>query len=314
MTIFRRISFALRMAKLGSDKSLVSKVLNSKDVEATVSSYYSDQDQVEDLQDRLHKIENDRDRLKGDKRELKKDLSEVKDSLANFREGESHPKAEYWNNKYEKKLVRYKRPIYDGNDVRVEDIPVTNFIQKNDLVIRETLEEEGLFVEDPLQVDEIVPEIYHLAKEEYDYEYDRNNLGRLEFWLLPFETRELNGDCEDWSMMIASYLLAAGVPSWRIRVIAGGTLNENYGGHATVYVLGDDLETWYHLNSTTPEHHHDKLSEYPTWGEDTGLNIDPDDVWVAFNDRYGWQDFESDASRENFENSKISDKMTVEER
>lgn len=304
MRLGRWLSFTFKVAKLSEDKDLVRKVLNSKNPKAAVKNYYSNRDQLDDLETEVRTLENEVKHLKGEKRGLEQQIHDLKTAV-------DHPKAEYWNNKYEKKLVRYRRPIYDGHDLRTRSIPVTNFIQPNDLEIRRDVKEQGLMVENPLKINDIVPEIYQRARKDYDYEYDRNNLGEMEFWLFPFETRELNGDCEDWAHTIASYLIAAGVPSWRVRVIAGGTMGAQ--GHSTVYVLGDDLKTWHHLNSTSPSYSYDDLSEYPVWGDESeDLNIDPSDVWVAFNDRYGWQDFESDQSKANYEESGFSDELEVE--
>lgn len=304
MRLDRWLSFAYKMSNLSGDKDLVRKVLKSNNPKAAVKNYYSSSEKIHELRNRLQTKQNEVADLKGQKRELEQTLHDLKTAV-------DHPKAEYWNNKYEKKLVRYQRPIYDGHDLRTRSIPVTNFIQPNDLEIRRDIEQQGLEIENPLKINEAVPEIYQRARKDYDYEYDRNNLGELEYWLFPFETRELNGDCEDWAHNIASYLIAAGVPSWRVRVIAGGTMGAQ--GHSTVYVLADDLKTWHHLNSTSPSYSYDNLKEYPVWGDESqDLNIDPSDVWVAFNDRYGWQDFESEESESNYKASGFSDKLEVE--
>ena len=77
----------------------------------------------------------------------------------------------------------------------------------------------------------------------YKYQEDPDQFKTDDVWLFPYELRKTGlGDCEDWAIELASYLIAAGVPNWRVRVVIGVTYNG--GGHATVYILRDDLQTF----------------------------------------------------------------------
>lgn len=119
-------------------------------------------------------------------------------------------------------------------------------------------------------------------------------------------------NCEDYSHLIASFLIAAGVPRWRVRVTYG-YINKGDYGHSTVYVLGDDLETWYHLNSTSPHYNRDKLSDYPEFGDESDdIGIDPDRVWGSFNDKFAWMQLENRKSEKDYKKHSISNKVVIE--
>lgn len=308
MGIFEKINFMIRSGRLYQNQDVREIVLNEDSIESELDKYFSE-DEREELKEMAqekkelgNKLGNKRSEVKELKKRVK-DLQEIDSDLPKYRDK--------WNSKHSRKGVKYRRPVWSGDELGSYNVPVVNFITPHDPEIENALLDEGLSIDNPLEANEIIPEIYHLAKEHYDYEYDSHNLGWVEFWQFPFETRINDGDCEDWAHVIASFLIAAGLPSFRVRVVAGGTLDEDYGGHSTVYVLADDMETWYHLNSTSPEQHHDNLTEYPEWGVNEGLNIDPNDVWVAFNDKNSWQDFETPESMSNYENSGLSDKLVV---
>ena len=132
-----------------------------------------------------------------------------------------------------------------------------------------------------------------------------------ELWLYPWETLTLrHGDCEDWANVLASRLLAAGLPPERIRVVAGNT-NANLGGHCTVYILGDDFETWYHLNSTGYTIHN-SLENYPT-SKDTNdkMGVIGEHIWFAYSLHNAWHTFRTDSAREGFETWKYHNKIII---
>ena len=52
-----------------------------------------------------------------------------------------------------------------------------------------------------------------------------------EFWQFPFETLRDRGDCEDYAILLANLLLAAGIEDWRVRLVAGPT---SVGSHVWV--------------------------------------------------------------------------------
>jgi hypothetical protein len=160
-------------------------------------------------------------------------------------------------------------------------------------------------VSDPKKCDEDIYGIYRHSRVKeinpYLYEYDGRTMG-CEYFMYPYELRQLHmGDCDDWGIELASYLMTAGVPEWRVRCVVGRTYSRE--GHLTVYVLNDDLTTWYHLNSTTAWETVElkgqwKLSDFPKAGDpEDGIGIE--DVWFSFNNRYSWHAFETHASEGN---------------
>jgi transglutaminase-like putative cysteine protease len=74
------------------------------------------------------------------------------------------------------------------------------------------------------------------------YTSDTVQTGYIEFWQFPVETLQLNtGDCEDGANLLASLMLAAGVPEWRVRVTCGMTPD---GGHAYVTYCRESDNQW----------------------------------------------------------------------
>lgn len=208
---------------------------------------------------------------------------------------------EYWNNRVPKAdiLWRARRlPQF----TQVFSVDVRQIITLNDSVIERDIRNHNLAVEDPDNCDEDIYKIYHHSRVKeinpYDYEYDTPVFG-CEFFMYPYELRMVGkGDCDDWGIELASYLITAGVPEWRVRCVVGTTYTG--GGHLTVYVLADDLANWHHINSTTPwssvlEKGYLKLSDFPKT-DDPSDTIGIEDVWFSFNNRYAWHAFETHAS------------------
>ena len=211
---------------------------------------------------------------------------------------------EYWNNRVSKADILFKARKLPGYPTKFS-VDVRQMITINDSVIRKDLEEHALMVKDPEKCNEDIYQIYHHTRVKeinpYFYEYDEHIFG-CEFFMYPYELRVLEkGDCDDWGIELASYLITAGVPEWRVRCVVGET--HSGGGHLTVYVLADDLANWYHLNSTTPwriidEKGWSNLTDFPKAGDSTD-EIGIKDVWFSFNNKYAWNAFETHASIDN---------------
>lgn len=86
-----------------------------------------------------------------------------------------------------------------------------------------------------------------------EYEYDSNQFGKTEYWLLPWETiAKGKGDCEDQAILLCSLLRADGWDSDEVYVVCG-LVNNWEAGHAWVClklteVLGKEL--WINLEPT----------------------------------------------------------------
>ncbi len=222
-----------------------------------------------------------------------------KDSTAQFGE-------EYWNNRVPSADITFKARKLPGHSTLFA-VDVRQMITINDSVIRKDLEEHGLMVNDPANCDGDIYRIYRHSRikqiNPYLYEYDNQIFG-CEFFMYPYELRVLQkGDCDDWGIELASYLISAGVPEWRVRCVVGTTFGG--GGHLTVYVLSDELTNWYHINSTTSWQSVEqsgigRLTDFPKAG-DSNDNIGIEDVWFSFNNKYAWHTFETHASAGNAE-------------
>jgi len=210
----------------------------------------------------------------------------------------------YWNNRVPKADILFTARKLPGY-ATVFEVDVRQMITINDSVIRKDLSDHGLIVADPQRCDEDLYRIYRHSRikaiNPYFYQYDDYLFG-CEFFMYPYELRLLKkGDCDDWGIELASYLISAGIPEWRVRCVVGQTHSGE--GHLTVYVLADDLATWYHLNSTTPwwmveEKGWGKLTDFP--GADaTDDEMGIKDVWFSFNNKFAWHTFETHASFDN---------------
>ncbi|MCR4317362.1 MAG: hypothetical protein NUW37_13575 [Planctomycetes bacterium] len=220
------------------------------------------------------------------------------------RRGELERAKNYWNSKYPKATIFYKGRYAPGTKTKIE-VDVRQFVTTKDSVIEKDIIEHDLIVRDPGYCDDDVLRIYKHTRTKsinpYKYEFDDKQFGG-ELWLYPYELRHVKrGDCDDWGIELASYLITAGVPAFRVRVVVGNT--NAGGGHLTVYVLGDDLKSWRHLNSTS------KIESIPvTFFSDLPKNRDKTDdigirnVWFSFNSEFAWHKFATEEDEISFNN------------
>ena len=218
-------------------------------------------------------------------------------------ETEEHEE-EYWNNRVPKADILFTARKLPGYQMHFP-VDVRQMITINDSVIRNDLEDHTLIVNDAGNCNEDIFRIYRHSRVKeinpYFYQYDNYIFG-CEFFMYPYELRVLKkGDCDDWGIELASYLITAGVPEWRVRCVVG--LTRSGGGHLTVCVLADDLTTWYHINSTTPwwvveENVWGKLTDFPK-ADDSSDEMGIGDVWFSFNNKFAWHTFETHASVDN---------------
>lgn len=209
--------------------------------------------------------------------------------------------AQYWNTKKPERTIFYEgRALPNGQRISAD---VRLFVTPNDGYIQEAITDEkdtngrDLRVRNPNRCNEDIMRIYRHTRKYFEYEDDEKIAGVSEYWLFPFELRATGkGDCDDWANELASYLIGAGVPNYRVRVVCGQT--RSGGGHSTVYVLGDNQKTWYHLNSTTALHEipTDRLELMPT-SKDASDKISIGEVWFSYNNEHAWHVFEGNAEK-----------------
>jgi hypothetical protein len=157
---------------------------------------------------------------------------------------------EYWNDKWVTAPI-----IYTGRALRGEsynkqiDVDVKTFIKKNDAILWHVLTQLELRKETP---NDTALAVQNFVCNFLKYKYDDIASDCPEFWLFPFEAIQSEiGDCEDGAILIASLLINAGVPSWRVKVCAAQVMadpvfapsDEELGGHAYCIYLADRPES-----------------------------------------------------------------------
>ena len=216
--------------------------------------------------------------------------------------------AEYWNTNKPFADVTYTGRYLPFTKKKIA-VPVQLFVTPNDTEIINDIKKVKLFVKNPMKCNSDILKIYKHTRVKpsnpYRYVKDIVNVGVPEFWYFPFELRSAKrGDCDDYAKELASYLIAAGIPDFRVRCVTG---NCNVGGgHDTVYVLGDDMRTWYHLNSTSSYlqiHKKKSLTEFPT-SKDSTDKLGIKDVWFSYNHIHAWHDFDTKEAETSFKKEK----------
>jgi len=118
---------------------------------------------------------------------------------------------------------------------------------------------------------------------------------------VPFESIQSEiGDCEDGAILIASLLINAGIPSWRVKVCAAQVVadpvfapsDSELGGHAYCIYLADRPDSernleWVILDWCYLQDPEVPIEEKPLAG-DGGQEGAYKDIWFTFNDEYSW--------------------------
>jgi len=238
---------------------------------------------------------------------LQNKLKNCDDEKAVLKEKLNNPEkskeAKFWNNKYPKADIYYNgREVPNNNKLISVDVKL--FVTPNDSYIKGEVKRFGLEIKNPKKCNDDILKIYKHCRKGAYYERDKDEVGFGEYWMFPFEFIALkkHGDCEDNAHYIASMLIAAGLPEWRVRVVCG--LTRNGFGHSTVYVLADDLKTWYHINSTGGKEYLDDLTKFPTTKDKKDL-LGIKHVWFSFNNKYAWHTFKTESAAKSFDSEKI---------
>ena len=130
--------------------------------------------------------------------------------------GESEQE-KFWNNKYPKQNISYKRTEHD----REYDMDVRNYFEPYDYhtptVTGTTNDQKAI-------------QALKWVHDNITYTPDKTEFGMVEYWCRAYQTLEhKKGDCEDGAILMANILLKSKVPYWRIRLNAGDVKG---GGHA----------------------------------------------------------------------------------
>ena len=112
------------------------------------------------------------------------------------------------------------------------------------------------------------------------YVGDSTNKGQAEYWQNPEDTIiTLRGDCEDGAILIKSLSLVAGVPDWKVKILAGEVVG---GGHAyCTFIRYDEtqviLDWCYWANRLV-------ISKRPQREDEKNYK----DVWFSFDKTYSY--------------------------
>jgi len=220
----------------------------------------------------------------------------------------------YWNNKRPPVQVSYTCRTIPGTTTTLAT-DVRLFLQPQDYGIANWLSKKALSKINPDACDDAIMAIYRAHQQDFMIYMRPQPFGVAEYWDFPFETRArvstgTGGVCHDFAVSLASTLEAAGVPYWRIRVTVG--MSNSGEGHATTYVLADDLKTWRHLNSTSP------AGAIPTLLSDLPKSNDSNDpfgiktVWYSFSSKYCWSVFDTSAAEASWNASDVKNKVYIQ--
>lgn len=198
--------------------------------------------------------------------------------------------AEFWNNKYEKKTVIYAGRTLKINNNQIE-MDVKNFITANDALLQKVIELNGL---KKATYNETAYACQKFVVDSLTYISDDANDRCSEFWQFPFETYASKlGDCEDGAILMASLMINAGIPAFRVKVCAGTVQPEPtapLGGHAYCVYLADrkdgtmewEVHDWCYYEDTDV-----MTGEKPLLNEG-GYNNCYKEIWFSFNNEYSW--------------------------
>ncbi len=198
----------------------------------------------------------------------------------------------YWNNKYELSNV-----VYQGRVMRNKTKPITVdvrvFITRKDELLQRIIKFFRLKRDN---FNETVLKCHRFVANFLIFKEDDESVDCPEFWQFPFETIHTGvGDCEDGAILLASLMINAGIPTWRVKVASGFVLNiknKKLMGHTYVLYLADRPESkrgleWVVLDWCYLKDIRLKIEEKPLAKQGGKLNAYRQ-IWFTFNDEYCW--------------------------
>jgi predicted transglutaminase-like cysteine proteinase len=201
----------------------------------------------------------------------------------------------YWNDKRPKNPVIYtgraipkKCPTCKGNTLQDKlRIDVRTMISPDDYQLKKLVEVEKLIGDTH---DETMWNIQRWAVQNIIYIGDDLSQGVVEYWQFPFETLTLRaGDCEDGSLLMLGMAINAGIPPFRIRLVAGKVQPEPTapeGGHAYLSYLREFDNQWVIIDWCYLEDSLVAIPEKLLHNQNTAYK----NVWFSFNNIFSWAD------------------------
>jgi hypothetical protein len=187
-------------------------------------------------------------------------------------EPEPESKEDYYNNKYPKSNITYRREDKINRyliDVRLFCNPINFKLVKVHGENDDAIANAGL---------------RHVIQN-VAYTKDSTQFKDGEYWAFGYETaKNRKGDCEDGAILLYDTLRHSGIPAWKLRLSAGYV---KYGGgktgHAylTYYVESQDkwvILDWCYWPNNKP------VAERPHYRDEEKYL----DVWFSFNEEFSW--------------------------
>jgi hypothetical protein len=177
---------------------------------------------------------------------------------------------EWWVNKFKKKPVIYKAQYGYKHDVR-------NFVFPRSYIFDDAIKRFNLKDANDTTT---VYRCFLYVLDTLKYVSDTDSKSQNEFWQYPEETfARRTGDCEDGAILLKSMTLCAGVPDWKVKIIAGEVKG---GGHAyCTYIRDDDTQIildWCYWPNKLPIDKRPDLLDEPNYK----------DIWFSFNNKYSY--------------------------
>jgi len=198
--------------------------------------------------------------------------------------------AYYWNNKWRQAPVTYSGRALRGSTENIA-CDVKDFIMTNDAILTEIIHDYRLKRNTH---NATAQAIQKFVVDFLDYTDDEEGSSCPEFWQFPFESLQSGiGDCEDGAILIASLMIQAGIPAYRVKVCAGFVQESPtapQGGHAYCIYLADrgrNDQSWVVLDWCYYEDS-DIAPEDKPLAKRGGYNGCYGTLWFTFNNEHSW--------------------------
>lgn len=203
------------------------------------------------------------------------------------------PLAIYWNNKWVQSPILYtgrtRKTLTntEKNSTKQTKVDVRVFISDNDKLLTDIISSKKLKVlndDCSLNYDATALKIQKWVCSNIAYVTDDNQFQSYEYWQFPFETLDVKcGDCEDGAILMASLMICAGIPRFRVKVAAGTV---DGGGHAWCLYLASDNE-WRIMDWCYYQDSNIEVLKKPL-AKKGGVDNHYKYTWFTFNNEFSW--------------------------
>jgi transglutaminase-like putative cysteine protease len=152
-------------------------------------------------------------------------------TVTKLRKYEGKTREQWWVDKFPKSPVVYNAQYGRPRDVRT-------FIFDKSYILEDVVKSYKLKAENDTFT---MRNILFLIMDRFYYVGDKESKDQIEYWQNPEDSiTSGQGDCEDGAILIKSLSLVAGVPDWKVKIVAGMVEG---GGHAyCTYIRDDDTQ------------------------------------------------------------------------